>query len=184
MSWKPTILCVDDTPGILEGWKMLLEENGYRILTATNGKQAVEVFMTNSVDLVLLDYHMPEMDGSTAAAHMKEFKPDVPVMLLSSDAHLPEEVLETADCFMSKSKPLADFLVQVDYLLSLRILFLPLPTLIIAGARDRANLSPLDGAERNDEIANEREQGTVQPKELMGRDRRRSTDPAGLDKAA
>ncbi len=38
---KPVILCVDDTPSVLEGQKMLLEENGYRVLTATNGKEAV-----------------------------------------------------------------------------------------------------------------------------------------------
>jgi len=129
MSWKPLILCVDDTPSILEGRKMLLEENGYRVLAATNGKQAVGAFMANSVDLVVLDYHMPEMDGGIVATRMKESKPDVPVMLLSGDECLPEEVLDTADCFMSKSEPIAGFLEQVDYLLSLRILFRPLPGL-------------------------------------------------------
>jgi len=43
MSWKPLILCVDDTPSVLEGLKMLLEENGYRVLTATNGKEACKL---------------------------------------------------------------------------------------------------------------------------------------------
>ena len=46
MVWKPLILCVDDTATILEGQKMLLEENGYRVLTATNGTDAVEAFMS------------------------------------------------------------------------------------------------------------------------------------------
>ena len=55
---RPVILCVDDTSSVLEGEKMLLEENGYRVLTATNGKEAVQTFASNSVDLVLLDYHM------------------------------------------------------------------------------------------------------------------------------
>jgi two-component system nitrogen regulation response regulator NtrX len=55
MSWKPVVLSVDDTPSVLEGQKMLLEENGYRVLTATNGKEAVQVFTSHSVDLVLLD---------------------------------------------------------------------------------------------------------------------------------
>ena len=59
---KPVILCVDDTPSVLEGLKMLLEENGYRVLTATNGKEAVQAFTSHSVDLVLLDFHMPEMN--------------------------------------------------------------------------------------------------------------------------
>jgi CheY-like chemotaxis protein len=47
---KPVILCVDDTPSVLEGEKMLLEENGYRVLTATNGKEAVQAFTLHSVD--------------------------------------------------------------------------------------------------------------------------------------
>jgi two-component system, NtrC family, nitrogen regulation response regulator NtrX len=133
MSRKPIVLCVDDTPSILEGRKMLLEENGYRALTATNGKQAMEAFMTNSVDLVVLDYHMPEIDGGIVAARMKESKPDVPVMVLSGDECLAEEVLETADCFLSKSEPIAGFQEKVDYLLSLRILFRPLPALTKSG---------------------------------------------------
>ena len=133
MRQKPIVLCVDDTPSILEGRKMLLEENGDRVLTATNGKQAMEAFITNAVDLVVLDYHMPEMDGGVVAARMKESKPDVPVMLLSGDECLPKEVLEAADCFLSKSEPIAGFLEKVDYLLSLRVLFQPLPALTKAG---------------------------------------------------
>jgi len=39
MTGKPIILCADDTPSLLEGWKMLLEGNGYEVLTATNAKR-------------------------------------------------------------------------------------------------------------------------------------------------
>jgi CheY-like chemotaxis protein len=88
---KPVILCVDDQSSGLEGRKMLLEAAGYRVLTATNGKEAVQVFMSHCVDLVLLDYHMPEMNGGVAATHIKNSRPDVPVALLSGDACLPAE---------------------------------------------------------------------------------------------
>jgi len=44
MNWKPLILCVDDTPSILVGQKMLLEEHGYRVLTATNGNGSCASF--------------------------------------------------------------------------------------------------------------------------------------------
>jgi CheY-like chemotaxis protein len=169
MTQKPIVLCVDDTASILEGWKMLLEENGYLVLTATNGKQALEVFRTNSVDLAVLDYHMPEMDGGMVAARMKESKPDVPVMLLSGDECLAEEVLETADCFLSKSGPIAGFLEKVDYLLSLRILFRPLPDLSKTCVAEGINVGRLNGAEAE---------------EFTDRDRQPSKDLTGLRRAA
>jgi len=125
MAWKPLILCVDDTPSLLEGQKMLLEENGYRVLTATNGIEAVQAFASHSVDLVLLDYYMPEMNGGMAAVRMKDSKPDVPVALLSSDECLPLRELEAVDCFIPKSEPIASLLEKVDNLLSLRFLFRP-----------------------------------------------------------
>jgi CheY-like chemotaxis protein len=61
MTGKAVILCVGDTSSALEGLKMLLEENGYRVLTvltATNLKETVQTFVSNSVDLALLDYHI------------------------------------------------------------------------------------------------------------------------------
>jgi CheY-like chemotaxis protein len=139
MSWKPVILCVDDTPSVLEGQKMLLEEHGYRVLTATNGKEAVQAFVSHSVDLVLLDYHMPEMNGGMAAVRMKDSKPDVPVALLSGDESLPRRDLKAVDCFMSKSEPIISFLEKVDYLLSRRFLFRPLGALKAQDTADHVN---------------------------------------------
>ena len=125
MGGKPLILCVDDTPSWLEGQKMLLEENGYRVLTATNGTDALQAFLLHSVDLVLLDYHMPGMNGGVVAARMKDSKPDVPVALLSSDERLPTTELDAADCFMLKSEPINSLLEKVDCLVRLRFLFRP-----------------------------------------------------------
>jgi CheY-like chemotaxis protein len=139
MSWKPVILCVDDTPSVLEGQKMLLQENGYRVLTATNGKEAVQAFTSHSVDLVLLDYHMPEMNGARAAARIKDSKPDVPVALLSGDERVRPHDLEAVDCFMPKSEPIISFLEKVEYLLSLRFLFRPFSTLKAQDAEHRVN---------------------------------------------
>ncbi len=71
MTGKPLILCADDSPGVLEGWKALLKREGYEVLTATNGKEALQVFVSHPVDLVLLDYHMPEMNGDLHRARWK-----------------------------------------------------------------------------------------------------------------
>jgi CheY-like chemotaxis protein len=116
---------------------MLLEAAGYRVLTATDGKEAVQVFLSNSVDLVVLDYHMPEMNGAVAAVRMKNAKPDIPIAILSADDCLPPSDLQAVDCFISKSEPIVTFLEKVDYLLSLRLLFQPLEELIARNAGNR-----------------------------------------------
>ena len=51
MTRKPVILCVDDASSVLEGPEMLLEENGYQVLIAANGKEAVQAFVSKTVDL-------------------------------------------------------------------------------------------------------------------------------------
>jgi CheY-like chemotaxis protein len=121
MAWTPLILCVDDTPSVLEGQQMLLEENRYRVLTATNGADAVEAFLSHTVDLVLIDYHMPGMNGRVAAARMRESNSGVPIILLSGDEDVPPNDLDVFDCFLSKSEPISSFLQTVDHFLSLRL---------------------------------------------------------------
>src|SRR5215469_1466807 len=126
MVWRPLIRCVDDSPSVLEEQQMLLEEKGYRVLTATNGVDAVDAFRSHSVDLVLIDYHMPGINGAVAAARMRDSNLDVPIVLLSGDEDVLPNDLEAVDCFLSKSEPISSFLQRVDHLLSLRYLFGPL----------------------------------------------------------
>jgi len=147
MAWQPLILCVDDTASLLEGQKMLLEENGYRVLTATNGADAVRVFVTHSVDLAILDYHMPGMNGAVAAARMKDSEPGVPMMLVSGDEDVPTSDLEAIDCFLSKSESISSFLEKVDYLLSLRFLFRPFGALETESAGNATNHNGFRGGQ-------------------------------------
>jgi CheY-like chemotaxis protein len=126
MNRKPLILCADDSLNILEAWKLFLEQNGYEVLTATDGKEALQAFVSHPVDLVLLDYHMPQMNGDVAAAHMKTCKTDVPIALLSADDLRPLSNLKAVDALVSKSESITRVLGIVDHLLSLRFLFQPL----------------------------------------------------------
>jgi CheY-like chemotaxis protein len=135
MPRKPRILCVDDEWSGLEGRKMLFEEAGYKVLVATSGAEALQLFSSRPVDLVLLDYHMPGMTGDVAAAHMKAGQPDVPIALLSADEGLPESALIWVDAFVSKSESPANLLQMVEHLLDLRFLFAPLDG--ITGRRGR-----------------------------------------------
>jgi CheY-like chemotaxis protein len=123
MNHKPLILCADDSLSVLEGWKKLLELKAYEVLTATDGTEAFQEFVSHRADLVFLDYHMPHMNGDVAAAHMKSCKTDVPIALFSADDVSNLGDLETADTFMSKSEPIPKVLEIVDELLSRRSLF-------------------------------------------------------------
>jgi CheY-like chemotaxis protein len=93
MPRRPLILCVDDDWNGLEGRKMLFEEAGCKVLVATSGAEALQLFASHPVDLVLLDYHMPGINGDVVAEHMKAGEPDVPIALLSADDGLPESAL-------------------------------------------------------------------------------------------
>ena len=133
MPRKPVILCVDDEWNGLEGRKMLLEERGYKVLVATNGTEALQLFARHPVDLVLLDYHMPQMTGDAVAERMRASQPDIPLALLSADEALPESALKWVDAYVSKSESPANLLQIVDRLVDLRFLFAPLDGLMGRG---------------------------------------------------
>jgi len=80
-----TVLLVDDEEVILEVGKELLEGMGYRVLTAKDGKEAVEAYKKNrdEIDIVLLDMVMPNMGGGEAYDRMKEINPDIKALLSS-----------------------------------------------------------------------------------------------------
>ena len=60
---KKVILCVDDNEQELSVLKFMLATNGYRVVSATNGQEAIDIFSEIQVDLVLADHAMPQMNG-------------------------------------------------------------------------------------------------------------------------
>jgi len=102
---KTTILCIDDHWLGLIRRKRLLEENGYEVLEATNGQEGLELFLSQPVDAVILDYQIPGMSGDAIAAKMKCISPEVPILLLSAYGPLPKAKLKAVDAFLSKMQP-------------------------------------------------------------------------------
>jgi CheY-like chemotaxis protein len=98
----PIILCVDDETTGLAVRKMTLESRGYHVMTADNGAEGLAIFSSQPIDLVILDYKMPGMDGDVVAERMKRLKPVVPILLLSGYVDLPREKVATVDMYLTK----------------------------------------------------------------------------------
>jgi len=99
---KPFILCVDDEELGLQIRRAVLERAGYSVRTALNGREGLDAFSSDPVDLVVLDYSMPGMHGGDVALEMRRLRPQVPIILLSAYVNLPAEVTRIVDCSMLK----------------------------------------------------------------------------------
>lgn len=104
MSQKVVILSIDDEPSILQIRSILLEQAGYDVVNAENGIEALLLFDSQKVDLVLLDYYMPEMNGAAVAAEMKLRKPSIPIIMVSASIDIGELALSTIEGFVSKGQ--------------------------------------------------------------------------------
>lgn len=112
-----TVLCVDDELVGLEVRRILLEREGYRVLTAANGSEGLSLFQQNEVSVVVLDYSMPGMDGGQVAAAMRQSNPQVPILLLSAYVSLPDEVISHVDHYLTKGDGAPSLLENVRLLL-------------------------------------------------------------------
>ena len=90
------ILICDDQPDIVNALKIYLTPEGYRLYEAFTGKEALEVVKQNDIHLILLDIMMPQMDGITATAKIREIS-NVPIILLTAKS-------ETEDIPFCKNK--------------------------------------------------------------------------------
>jgi CheY-like chemotaxis protein len=100
-----TVLCVDDERIGLRVRKIMLEGHGFNVLTATSGEQGLALLEQHEVDLLVLDYYMPGMNGGEVAAEVRRRKPELPIIFLSAYFSLPPTALELANAFITKGDP-------------------------------------------------------------------------------
>jgi CheY-like chemotaxis protein len=98
---KKVILCVDDNEQELSVLKFMLATNGYRVVSATNGREAIGIFSENSVDLVLADYSMQLMNGCQLVERLKQIAAHVPMILLGDPQKMAGE-MHAADALLAK----------------------------------------------------------------------------------
>jgi CheY-like chemotaxis protein len=102
---KKVILCVDDNEQELSVLRFMLVTNGYRVLAASNGQEAIAIFATpQQIDLVLANTSLPQMSGVQLAERLKRMRQSVPMILLgdaqaaTGEIHLADAVLARKSC--------------------------------------------------------------------------------------
>jgi two-component system, OmpR family, response regulator CpxR len=101
---KKTILCVDDNEQVLSVRTFLLETRGYRIVAVKTAQEALEVLersLPGTVDLILCDLLMPQMDGNELVRRAKQLHPGLPAMIVSGTVNAFDRALH-ADVFLPK----------------------------------------------------------------------------------
>jgi CheY-like chemotaxis protein len=99
---RPVILCIDDEDLGLEIRKMVLEREGFTVLTAHDGLTGLSILESEPVDAVILDYAMPGMDGGQVALILRQRKPDLPILMLSAYVTLPAHVMNVVNFSATK----------------------------------------------------------------------------------
>jgi len=102
-----TILIVDDDKNLRRLYKDELEAEGYRIVMATNGRQAIDIVSWEKPDLIVMDIRMPEIDGLEAMVRILREHGELPVILNTAYASYQDDFLAwAADGYLVKSSDL------------------------------------------------------------------------------
>jgi len=109
---KGMVLVVDDDEGVRAVMASVLEEDGWEVATATNGRSALEALQRGRPGVIILDLRMPVMDGLTFADHYREFpEPRAPLILIS--ATVTEAAIRATGAVTGLRKPI-DLNVLLD----------------------------------------------------------------------
>lgn len=116
---RGTVLVVDDDAAAMRVAERVLQRDGYRVLTASNGRAALEVYAERgpSIDLVLLDLTMPELSGWETLRELRLLDPGVTVLLMSGYAKTSDTEIEGAAGFLAKPYSATDLRKTIQMLI-------------------------------------------------------------------
>ena len=113
------ILVVDDEALLVKGIKFNLENDGYTVVTGSDGEQAVELAAAGGIDLIVLDLMMPKLDGLGACRRIREFS-DVPIIMLTAKADDMDKLMgfeHGADDYLTKPFNILELKARIRALL-------------------------------------------------------------------
>jgi DNA-binding response OmpR family regulator len=112
------ILVVDDDPAIRLLYKEELEDEGYEVIVASSGEEALKLFDEENPDLVTLDILMPDMDGIQVLRKMKEKKPRVPIIMSTAYDYRDDFAVWASEAYVVKSSDTTELKNTIKKLLS------------------------------------------------------------------
>ena len=102
------LLVVDDDLNIQRLYKEELEEEGYEVIIATTGKEALEIFAKEKFDIVTLDILMPDIDGISLLRKMKEQRPNIPIIMSTAYDYRDDFAVWASEAYIVKSSDLGE----------------------------------------------------------------------------
>jgi len=91
-----TVLLVDDAPDVLETYSFMLETIGYQTICVNSGFKALEIMESESVDLLLTDIAMPDMDGYELYGKTRDLFPHIPIIMMTGFGYDPNHTIVKA----------------------------------------------------------------------------------------
>lgn len=113
VSGKPKILIVDDDASILHTFSRIFEKKGFAVEVAEKGEDAKEQLIAHSYDVALIDFCLPDMNGTQLFPYVREGSPKAVKILITGKIYL-EESCEGADAFFAKPVDPAKMLSVID----------------------------------------------------------------------
>ncbi len=115
------ILCVDDDPNMLELYKDELSEEGYRVVQAGNGREALRAFESEKFDVVVMDIRMPQMDGIETLTAMLGKDRQVSIILSTGYPQYQDNFMTWgAEAYVVKSSDLSQLKAKIREVLDRR----------------------------------------------------------------
>jgi CheY-like chemotaxis protein len=100
---RPLLLWIDDFgPGLMV-YRAIFERNGFRVITASSGREGLRLATLHNPDVVVTDYEMPEMVGKGVALALKALYPAIPVIMYSGSTLVPLRVRRSVTAFCDKA---------------------------------------------------------------------------------